>query len=92
MQAIAHAADIQDPPGDSGAASLRESRDGGVPLRPGWANCIHIPDPCNTATLACYAACRRKLKLRLGNDTALTLTKLWENQNGSGAAVKLPPP
>ena len=32
MDAIVHAADIQDPLGDSEAASLRESRDGGVLL------------------------------------------------------------
>ena len=32
MHAIVHAADIQDPSGDSEAASLRESRDGGVLL------------------------------------------------------------
>jgi hypothetical protein len=30
MQAVVHAADIQDPVGDSEAASLRDSRDGGV--------------------------------------------------------------
>ncbi len=32
LHAIVHAADIQDPSGDGEAASLRESRDGGVPL------------------------------------------------------------
>ncbi len=32
MQAAVHAADVQDPLGDSEAASLRESRDGGVLL------------------------------------------------------------
>ena len=30
MHAVVHAADVQDPLGDSEAASLRESRDGGV--------------------------------------------------------------
>ena len=32
LHAVIHAADIQDPVGDSDAASLRESRDGGVLL------------------------------------------------------------